>query len=242
MLLKKSSAAVFTLNSFSLGYDHGLLFDNFSLDIPEHQWLGILGPSGVGKSTLLHAIAHFIQKKHTELRLAILPQQNTLLPWLSVRENVCVGHLLRYNKATYKQKKCREILKHVGLENFHSSYPEKLSGGQAQRVIIARTLYEESDIVLMDEPFASLDAITKQQIQDVAHHAFQKKTVILVTHDPLEALRLCDQMIVLHGMPVSYDTKIVLSSAAPRKLNDQEVVLRYEILMEKLKNAAQNFN
>lgn len=218
------------------------LFKDFNLSLPKNQWLGILGPSGVGKSTLLHALANFIQEKHSALHIGLLPQQNTLLPWLKVIDNVCIGSLLREENLSDRQKNAKNILKQVGLENCASAYPQQLSGGQAQRVIIARTLYEKSDVIFMDEPFASLDAITKQQVQDVAHHAFQDKTVLLVTHDPLEALRLCDHIIVLQGQPVSYDAPIILNSKAPRRLNDQEIVLHYEILMEKLKHAAKKFD
>ena len=210
------------------------LFKDFSLSIPKNQWLGILGPSGVGKSTLLHAIARQLQEKQPELHLALLSQQNTLLPWLTVLDNVRIGDLLR-DERTLGQ--AEEILVQLGLQDFMHVLPKQLSGGQAQRVIIARTLYEKSDVVLMDEPFSSLDAITKQQIQDLAYHYFQAKTVILVTHDPLEALRLCHQIIVLKGKPVHYDKALTLNSRAPRKLNEKEIIEYHDLLMNQLMNA-----
>lgn len=220
---------------FSFDYSSASpLFKDFSLTIPKSQWLGILGPSGVGKSTLLHAIAQKIQKNQPDLHLALLPQQSTLLPWLSVLDNVCAGDLLRGEPLSNHAK---EILAQLRLQNFMHKLPKQLSGGQTQRVIIARTLYERSDIVLMDEPFSNLDAITKQQMQDIAYHYFKNKTVILVTHDPLEALRLCHQVIVLKGRPVHYDTTLNLNSAAPRKLNEKEVVEYHEKLMNQLMNA-----
>jgi len=225
----------FHFDHFCFNYSStSLLFKNFSLEIPKNQWLGILGPSGVGKSTLLHAIAQRIQKKQPDLHIALLPQQSTLLPWLTVLENVQVGHLLRGEQTSHRAK---EILTQLGLQNFMHKLPKQLSGGQAQRVIIARTLYEKSDVVLMDEPFSSLDAITKQQIQDLAYHYFKNKTVILVTHDPLEALRLCHQIIVLKGKPVHYDATLNLDSVAPRKLNEKEIISYHELLMNQLMNA-----
>lgn len=222
-------------NHFSFDYSStSPLFKDFSLTIPKNQWLGILGPSGVGKSTLLHAIAKQIRQEQPDTHLALLPQQNTLLPWLTVLENVCVGDLLRDERASDQAQK---MLVQLGLKDFIHRLPKQLSGGQAQRVIIARTLYEKSDVVLMDEPFSSLDAITKQQIQDLAYHYFKNKTVILVTHDPLEALRLCQQIIVLKGKPVHYDTTLNLDSLAPRKLNEKEIINYHELLMNQLMNA-----
>lgn len=210
------------------------LFKDFYLPIPKNRWLGVLGPSGVGKSTLLHAIAKQIQLKSPELRITLLPQASTLLPWLNISDNVLIGDLLRGEVTSSSRIKARNLLQEMGLANLGVKYPGKLSGGQCQRAIIARTIYEESDIVLMDEPFGSLDAITKQEIQDCAQKYFAEKTVVLVTHDPLEALRLCHQIIVLKGKPVHYDDVLQLYSAMPRKLDDHEVAQNYEVLMEKL--------
>lgn len=222
-------------DQFSFDYASAYpLFNNFSLAIPKNHWLGILGPSGVGKSTLLHAVARMLQTTEPRLHLALLSQKNTLLPWLTVLENVQIGDLLRDEHQTGQAE---NLLAQLGLHEFRHVLPKQLSGGQAQRVIIARTLYEKSDIVLMDEPFSSLDAITKQQIQDLAYHYFQDKTVILVTHDPLEALRLCHQIMVLKGKPVHYDEVISLNSPAPRKLNEIEIIQHHEILMNQLMNA-----
>ena len=210
------------------------LFKDFSLSISKHQWLGILGPSGVGKSTLLHAIARQLQEKQPELHLALLSQQSTILPWLTVLDNVRIGDLLRDESSPGQAE---EILAQFGFGDCMHVLPKRLSGGQVQRVIIARTLYEKSDVVLMDEPFSSLDAITKQQIQDLAYHYFQHKTVILVTHDPLEALRLCHQIVVLKGKPVHYDEMLTLNSPAPRKLNEKEIIEYHDLLMNQLMNA-----
>ncbi len=220
---------------FSFKYPESqFLFEDFSLPIPKNHWLGILGPSGVGKSTLLHAIAKQIQLKSPALRVALLPQASTLLPWLNISDNILIGDLLRGGVTSSSRIKARNLLQEMGLANQGMKYPRQLSGGQCQRAIIARTIYEESDIVLMDEPFGSLDAITKQEIQDCAQKYFAEKTVVLVTHDPLEALRLCHQIIVLKGKPVHYDDVLQLHSPMPRKLDDHEVVQNYDMLMDKL--------
>lgn len=212
------------------------LFKDFSLSIPKNQWLGILGPSGIGKSTLLHAIARHFQ---TTLNVAVLPQQNSLLPWMNVLDNVLIGDRLRGQCRASNKNKAQQFLNDVGLREYANKMPRALSGGQSQRVTIARTLYEESDLVLMDEPFSSLDAITKQEIQDCAQHYFKNKTIILVTHDPLEALRLCHHIIVLKGTPAHYVDPLILHSPMPRKLNDVDVVSNYEGLMAELHRAKQ---
>lgn len=225
---------------FSFKYPESqFLFEDFSLPIPQDRWLAILGPSGVGKSTLLHAIAKQFQSKASGLKIALLPQSSTLLPWLTILDNVQIGDLLRGTKNTAGRIKATQLLAEMGLADKSQQTPAQLSGGQCQRAIIARTIYEESDIVLMDEPFASLDAITKQEIQDCAQKYFAGKTVILVTHDPLEALRLCDQIVVLKGKPVHYEEILSLYSATPRKLDDPEIAKHYNGLMDKLLLAKQ---
>lgn len=216
-----------------------LLYQNFYLSIPKNRWLGILGPSGIGKTTLLHAIARQLHAKTPQLKISLLPQKITLLPWLSNLDNVLLGDVLRGSVTAACQLRARDLLQEVGLSFTGHLKPRQLSGGQCQRIIIARTIYESSEVVLMDEPFASLDAVTKQEIQDCAQHHFQHKTVVLVTHDPLEALRLCDQVIVLQGKPVSYDSPLHLHSPAPRKLDDPEVRQHYPTLMRKLIHAKQ---
>lgn len=228
-------------DQFSLKYSESeFLYQDFSLSIPTNQWLGILGPSGVGKTTLLHAIAKHFRTIHPRMKISLLPQKTTLLPWLSVLDNVLLGEYLRGSIENSSYIEARDLLIKVGLNHLALQKPKQLSGGQCQRVIIARTMHEDSDIVLMDEPFASLDAITKQEIQECALQHFKHKTVILVTHDPLEALRLCDQIIVLQNKPVRYDTMLQLNSAKPRNLDHPEVMQHYQTLMDQLVTAKQH--
>ena len=230
----------YLFEQFSFKYPESQsLFEDFALAIPKNQWLGVLGPSGVGKSTLLHAIAKHIQQQTPTQKMALLPQKSTLLPWLSILDNVQLGDSLRGTSNKACRIKAAHLLHDVGLSGKSHHMPHQLSGGECQRVIIARTLYEDSDVVLMDEPFASLDAISKQDIQDCAQHYFKGKTVVLVTHDPLEALRLCHQMVVLKGKPVHYGETLTLHSPTPRKLDDPDITQHYDALMDRLLLAKQ---
>ena len=156
---------------------------------------------------------------------------------MNVLDNVLIGDRLRGQTASSNKIKAQQLLQEMGLAGFANKMPRALSGGQSQRVTIARTLYEESDLVLMDEPFSSLDAVTKKEIQDCAQLYFKNKTVILVTHDPLEALRLCHQIIVLKGMPAHYADPLILHSPMPRTLDDHDVAQNYEELMSELYRA-----
>ncbi len=225
----------FVFDHFSIKYPGAdFLYQNFSLSIPKNRWLAILGPSGIGKSTLLHAISKQFHTKYAEVSISLLPQNITLLPWMCNLDNVLLGDLLRGKVSASCQIKARNLLEKVDLNGISHAKPKQLSGGERQRVIIARTMYEDSDIVLMDEPFSGLDAITTQEVQNYARQHFTGKTVVLVTHDPLEALRLCDQIIVLHGKPVSYHESLSLRSDAPRDIENNEVMQCYPILMQQL--------
>jgi putative hydroxymethylpyrimidine transport system ATP-binding protein len=197
-------------------YDAKPLLSAFDLSLPKSTWTSILGPSGIGKTTILRLIAGFIPNFQTseQLKIAYLPQSELLLPWAKAIDNVLIGCKIKnnQNKKDYKNKAI-QLFEKLGLVDYMSYYPHQLSGGMKQRIQIARVLLEEADLVLMDEPFSQLDALTRIEANKFAKFYLQGKTVLLVTHDPMEALRLSDQILILEGKPASIKDQLFLTEA-----------------------------
>ncbi|MEP2474262.1 MAG: ABC transporter ATP-binding protein [Paracoccaceae bacterium] len=183
------------------------LFAPIDLTLPAGQWTCVLGRSGVGKSTLLRLIAGLetvgrfngdITASDGETmtgRVSLMAQSDLLLPWLTVLENIVLGARLRGQAPD--MTRANDLLHRVGLAAYREKKPATLSGGMRQRTALARTLMEDRDIVLLDEPFSALDAGTRADMQDLAAQILHGKTVLLVTHDPTEAVRLGHQIVVL---------------------------------------------
>lgn len=190
-------------------YEGHPLFRDLSFDLPAGSITCLLGPSGVGKSTLLKAIAGLVPPAGgtvtcddgapLEGRVAWMAQDALLLPWTDAIGNVTLGARLRGEAAD--DARAIDLLRRLGLGEALRVAPAKLSGGMRQRVALARTLYEDRPIVLMDEPFASLDALTRHRLQAEAVTALHGRTVLLVTHDPWEALRMGGRLLLLRGEP-----------------------------------------
>lgn len=168
----------------------------------------LLGASGIGKSTLLRLIAGLEQPSagkillSSETRIAWLAQHDALFPWLSVIENVQLADYLNGSLNAQSQQKAMQLLEAVGMSAHKGKACYQLLGGQRQRVALARTLMQDADLVLMDEPFSALDAVTRLQLQQLAHQLLADKTVLLITHDPQEAIRLADHIFLLRQQPI----------------------------------------
>ena len=230
-----------------LGYAGTLLFDNLSAEIAGGQWTCILGPSGIGKSTLLRMIAGLGDiDPTTEITaadgsalaqsVAWMAQQDLLLPWLTVAENVALGNRLR--GARVDRPRVQSLLADVGLDQRPDALPAELSGGQRQRVALARTLMEGRPIVLMDEPFSAVDAITRARLQELAARLLAGRTVLQVTHDPLEALRLGHRIHVMAGRPAQLGDAVAPPGATPRDPTDPELRSYHQALLAQLGAAA----
>jgi putative hydroxymethylpyrimidine transport system ATP-binding protein len=226
----------------SLRYGGAFLFRDLDFVLPGGQWTCLLGPSGVGKSSLLRVIAGLEPLDRGEVactdgqplagRLAWMSQRDDLLPWLKVIDNVTLGARLRGERPD--RAKALDLLERAGLAPQQDQLPATLSGGQRQRAALARTLMENRPVVLMDEPFSALDAITRARLQVLAATLLAGRTVLLVTHDPLEALRLGHRIQVMSGHPARIVGAAPPTGAPPRDLHDPALLARHGDLLARL--------
>lgn len=208
------------------GFSYGAhpVLGPFTLDIAAGETIAILGQSGCGKSTLLKVIAGLLPGLSSTLagKVAWMAQQDLLLPWASIRENAVLGARLRGKEPDYTR--ADDLLLRLGLTDWADTLPAKLSGGMRQRAALARTLMEDRPLVLMDEPFSSLDSVTRAAMQTLAGKVLAGRAVLLVTHDPAEACRMADRIYVLAGRPASLQPVIELSGPKPRDPLSQAIL------------------
>jgi NitT/TauT family transport system ATP-binding protein len=203
---------------------------NITLNMGEREFVAVIGPSGCGKTTILKIIAGLIQPSNGEIVLdgrpvttpgkdrGLVSQSFTLFPWLTVRKNIAFGLDLQKIDEEQKNRIVNHYLDITGLKNFADFYPKNLSGGMQQRIAIARTLANNPKILLMDEPFGSLDSQTRSQMQDFLTNLWEKenKTIIFITHDVAEAIFLADKIYVLSGRPTEIKKEFRIPFARPR--------------------------
>ncbi len=210
-----------------------VVFDGMSLEVAERGFLSIVGPSGCGKSTLLKLISGLERASAGHVAFKGAPiagppkgmiyvfQQYTrsIFPWSTVLQNVEFGlfaHKTMSRSAAHER--CLEYIRLVGLEGYESYYPYQLSGGMQQRVCIARALIGEPDVLLMDEPFSAVDAMTRAILQELIHDIWRRlpMTVLFVTHDVDEAVLLSDRIISLSKAPASVREDVTIELPQPR--------------------------
>ena len=242
-----ASPPALRLRNARLAFEGKLLFDALDLDLNPGKITCLLGPSGVGKSSLLRLIAGLDAAASGEVtdgagkplsgRFSYMAQQDLLLPWLTALDNVLIGARLRGNLGESDRARALGLLERVGLAAAADQRPAALSGGMRQRVALARTLFEDRALVLMDEPFSALDAITRFQLQGLAANLLSGRSVLLVTHDPLEALRLGHRILVLSGRPAEIEEAAVPAGEPPHRPDDPKVMALQAALLERLAKA-----
>ncbi len=231
------------LRSAQLVYGGLTLFDGLDLDLTGGCFTCLLGSSGIGKSSLLRLLAGLTAigvsgdlRGDDGLpltgRVAWMAQQDLLLPWLNVLDNVTLGSRLRGERPD--RPRALGLLARVGLADTALARPDTLSGGMRQRAALARTLMEDRPVVLMDEPFSGLDALTRLRLQALAAELLIGRTVLLVTHDPLEALRLGAHILVMSGRPAIVQTLPDLPGDPPRDPGDPAVQAAYRAILRLL--------
>lgn len=219
----------------------------FSLDVAEGEFVAIVGSSGCGKSTLLRLLVGLDRQFRGHISVdgkavsgiggerGIVFQEHRLFPWLTVADNIGLGLVNEPLSREQKQKRISDFIELVGLSDFSRAYPHQLSGGMAQRVAIARGLVASPRILLLDEPFGALDALTRQQMQDelLAIRARAKITTLLVTHDVEEAIFLADRVVVMEPRPGRIKQVVDIALPHPRQRSAFDFHrLREELLHE----------
>ena len=229
------------------------MIKGLNLQIHDGEFVSIIGPSGSGKSTIFRLITGleqpeeggiFLNGKQPENRLGIvgyMPQQDLLMPWRTIMENAVLPLEIKGVKKTEAEVQVRELLKDFGLNGVEHKLPGDLSGGMRQRVSFLRTVLSGSNILLLDEPFSALDAITRLTMQEWLIEQWEKwrKTILFITHDVDEALFLSDRIFVLQQHPISSPQVVEVPLGRPRIVRDlshREVVQLKEHLIDQLRS------
>lgn len=187
---------------------------DMNLDIADNEFVTVLGPSGCGKSTVMECIAGYLEPtsgsvvvngeevEEPDPSRGVVFQENRLFPWKTIGENIRFGPQVR-DDATVDQGRVQELLEKTGLEEFEDAYPNELSGGMQQRAELARLLANDPEMMLMDEPFSGLDAMTKELMQELLLEIWddESRTVLFITHDVEEAIFLADRVVVMTARP-----------------------------------------
>ena len=228
-------AASHVNKSYTIGTANLLAVSDLSLEIEEGEFVCIIGASGCGKSTLLNMFAGFIKPtsgqlllrgepiKGIEPRCGMVFQSYALFPWKTVRGNVEFGPKMKGKGADERRAIAERFIKMVKLDGFEDRYPTELSGGMQQRVTLARILAANPEVLLMDEPFAALDAMTRQVMQEelLRIHDENRKTTVFITHNIDEALILADRVVVLSTRPGRVKAIVENTLPRPRRVDVQ---------------------
>jgi NitT/TauT family transport system ATP-binding protein len=220
-----------------------------TLEIGPSEFVCLLGPSGCGKTTLLNCLAGFLSPSAGKIlidgapvlgtppEVGIVFQEHALFPWFTVQHNVEYGLRVRGVARDERQRIAREFIELVGLTGFEHHYPHQLSGGMKQRVGIARTLVNGPSVLLMDEPFGALDALTREAMQEELLRVWERdrKTVVFVTHSIAEAVFLADRVIVLSPRPGTVRAGVAVTARRLRSRTSDAFIAAYRTVEDALR-------
>jgi len=228
------------------------ILENISLNVQKGEFVSILGPSGCGKSTLLKMVPGLIKPDNGQIvlegkyvngqitKVGYMAQKDLLAPWKTLLENIALPLLINNNNPKTAHQKVKELLPTFGLEGFENYYPHQLSGGMKQRAALMRTILIGSDVLLLDEPFAALDALTRENMQEWLLGIWEqfKPSILFITHSIDEAIFLSDKIYVLSKRPGSIvlEQQILLPRPRTRKVVTSDDFIQYKkVLLEALK-------
>jgi len=217
------------LEEASVSFGSVEVFRNLSLEISRGEFVAVVGPSGCGKTTLLNLFSGFLKPSLGSVicsgRVRMVYQHDSLFPWQTASENIALG-LRDLSSVAERERQLKEMLHLINLEEFAAHYPHQLSGGMRQRVELARALAGDTDILLLDEPFSSLDYLTRLRMRRELARMLEElpRTVVLVTHDIEEAAQLADRILVLSDRPARICRELRVAIPRPRELTHPQVV------------------
>ena len=240
----KSPRKIYRIEADELALNDDIIFKNLKFEFNAGEWTCVMGVSGIGKTTLLKLIAGLLPGNKSNRivglrgdnftgKIAYMAQNDLLLPWLNVIQNVLLGERLR--RQDYSIDRAKSLLEKIGLGEKIKNNISTLSGGMRQRVSLARTMMENKPIILMDEPFSALDTINRIKIQEIAFEFLSQHTVVLVTHDPLEAFRVAHNIILISGKPAELKKTIRPSGHTLRRIQDPDLLREHAELLDNLK-------
>ncbi len=244
-----------TLEVFNLSYNFKQkkkqlpVLNEINFTVETGQLVALLGPSGCGKSTLFNIISGLLTPQIGEIYLngkhisgntgmfGYMQQKDLLLEWRTVLRNVLIGPEIQKEPLSGAVSEANKLLEQLGLQGFASSYPNQLSGGMRQRVALIRTLLFRKDILLLDEPFGALDAMTRTVMQTILLDIWQKskQTILLITHDIEEALLLADKIYILTARPATIKAEIYVPISRPRDIIERDLIALKRSIYAELK-------
>ncbi|MFB5574217.1 MULTISPECIES: ABC transporter ATP-binding protein [Bacillus cereus group] len=224
------SKNILQFHNVSFHYDEKPIINELNASIQDKEFVSIIGPSGCGKSTLFRLITGLEEASTGQIELTetkshpvgYMPQKDMLLPWRTIIENAALPLECQGVQKKEAQIKAKELLQKFGLQGYETKYPKDLSGGMRQRVSFIRTLLTGGEILLLDEPFSALDALTKASLQEWLFEQWKEweKTILFITHDVEEALFLSNRILVVENQPITTLTERIVPLDRNRKRKD----------------------
>jgi len=224
------------------------VISHLNMEVQQGEFVSIIGQSGTGKSTILRLITGLLQQDEGEIQInqkdislgdvGYMPQKDLLLPWRTILENIMLASEIQKDLRITKEE-ARMWLKRVGLIDYENALPKQLSGGMRQRVAFLRALLTGKDVLLLDEPFGALDALTKKEMQAWLLSIWQdlNKTIVFITHDLEEAIYLSDRILLLHRKKELEEITVALPRPRqPEMIHSQKIVALRQELEKKISN------